>query len=407
MLRTAHRLVALFIAYALIATPAQAIEALEKGSVANLPPVSEHWVWVPDVLLAHSFLFDGDSGELLATVDGGATLSPKPPFFSPERGEFYSVEIDYSRGRRGKRIDYVTIYDAVTLAATDEILLPTRTSESASSVAYAALLDGGRFLATFNQFPNASVTVVDLPARQVVDEIVITGCAGIYPTGERSFATLCGNGTALALPLDAAGRKRDMTVSQPFFDVVSDPVMMAGGRRGERWTFVSFEGVAHEVDFGKATPTASAWPLASEAEREAGWRPGGRQSVALHAASGRLFVVFHQGGSGTHKDPGPEIWAFDLAEHERVARFGLPNFTAAFLAGNTGMELVGFTGWLLTTLLPDEGADIITVSQDDAPLLFARNSNRGAVAVLDARTGEHLRFLMEAGLGGMRLETVR
>jgi hypothetical protein len=118
-------------------------------------------------------------------------------------------------------------------------------------------------------------------------------------------------------------------------------------------------------------------------------------------------VIFHQGGSGTHKDPGPEIWAFDLAERERVGRFEMPNFTAAFLAGTVGIDLSSFTGWLLATLLPDDGADIITVSQDEAPVLFARNSNRGAVAVLDARTGEHLRFLLEAGLGGMRLETAR
>jgi methylamine dehydrogenase heavy chain len=380
---------------------------MEQGSVATLPPVGDHWVWVPDVVFGHSFLFDGDSGKVLTTVDAGTTLSPKPPFFSPERGEFYSVEIDYSRGRRGKRTDYITIYDAETLAVKGEILLPTHTSESASSVAYAAQLDGGRFLATFNQFPNASVSIVDLVARSFVEEIVITGCAGIYPTGERSFATLCGNGTVLAIALDEAGRKRDMKVSAPFFDVVSDPVMMAGGRAGDRWTFVSFEGVAHEIDFGQSPPAANAWPLTSEAERKAGWRPGGRQSVALHRASGRLYVAFHQGGPGTHKDPGPEIWAFDLAERQRVARFGLPNFTAAFLAGNTGVELASFTGWLLTTLLPDEGADIITVSQDDAPLLFARNSNRGAVAVLDARTGEYLRFLLEAGLGGMRLEPAR
>jgi hypothetical protein len=154
-------------------------------------------------------------------------------------------------------------------------------------------------------------------------------------------------------------------------------------------------------------PTVTAWPLASGAERKADWRPGGRQLVALHRASGRLYVLFHQGGSGTHKDPGPEIWAFDVAKRKRVARFELPNLTAAFLGSTMGIEQGSFTSWLLAALLPDDGADIMTVSQDDAPVLFARNSNRGAVAVLDARTGEHLRFLVEAGLGGMRLEMAR
>ena len=59
--------------------------------------------------------------------------------------------------------------------------------------------------------------------------------------------------------------------------------------------------------------------------------------------------------------------------------------------------------WLLDRILPDEGADTIEVTQDAAPLLFVRNSEIGSVAVLDARTGETLRFLSEVGLAGMRL----
>ena len=129
-----RRVVAALIAAALVALPTRASEPLEQGSVATLPPVGAHWVWVADALLVHSLLFDGDTGEVVATIDAGTTLSPKPPLFSPTRRELYSVEIDYSRGRRGDRIDYVTIYDAETLAVTGEVELPTRTSESASSV---------------------------------------------------------------------------------------------------------------------------------------------------------------------------------------------------------------------------------------------------------------------------------
>jgi hypothetical protein len=118
-------------------------------------------------------------------------------------------------------------------------------------------------------------------------------------------------------------------------------------------------------------------------------------------------VIFHQGEAGSHKDPGPEVWAFDLAKRLRVNRIRMPNFTAAFLADSMGLEGGGFSGWLLEALLPDSGADTITVSRDPAPLLFARSSQRGSVAVLDARTGVHLRDLREAGLGGTRLEVPR
>lgn len=380
-----------------------AIEPLETGTVATLPEVGDHWVWVPDRLMAHSLLFDGDTGRALATIDGGTAVTPKPPLFSRRRGEFYSVEIDYSRGRRGDRVDYVTVHDARTLEVTDEVVLPTRTSESNSSVAYTALLDGDRFLATFNQFPHTSVSIVDLDARRFTGEIVTAGCAGIYPTGERRFGMLCGDGSVLSVSLDEGGKPVGTAPAEPFFDAVADPVMMAGARIGPKWIFVSFEGRAHEVDFSRTPATAVGWSLLSDSERQRRWRPGGLQHVAVHRPSRRLYVVVHQGGPGSHKDPGPEVWVFDLDERRRVERFSMPNFTAAFLGATMGVESGGFVSWILQRMLPDPGAHTIAVTQDDEPLLFARSADRGVVAVLDARTGEHLRDLREAGLAGPTL----
>lgn len=377
---------------------------LETGGTQAMPTIGDHWVWVPDAVLAHSLLFDGDTGDVVATIDAGVTISPKPPLLSRERSEFYAVEIDYARGRRGDRTDYVTIYDSATLEVTGEVVLPSRTSESAASLGYAVLLDGSRFLATYNQFPTTSVSITDLEARAFVEEIVVAGCAGIYPTGPRSFAMLCGDGTVLTVTLDAAGHKQTMEATPRFFDAIEDPVMMAGGRDGDRWLFVSFLGTAHEIDFAQTPPAVASWPLVDAAERSAGWRPGGRQLVALHDATGRLYVIFHRGEPGSHKSPGPEVWVYDVSKRERMDRFEMPNFTAAFLGSLLAVESDDFAGWLLESLLPDEGADTITVSRDTAPLLFARNSGLGTVAVLDARTGEHLRNLTEVGLAGMRLE---
>jgi methylamine dehydrogenase heavy chain len=386
------------------ASSAEATQPDERGAIATLPPVGHHWVWVADRLLAHNWLFDGDSGEVLGSIPGGATIAPKPPLYSAERSEFYSVEIDYARGLRGARTDYVTIYDAVTLDLKGEVILPTRTSESAASLAYSELLDGGRLLATFNQFPETSVSITDLDQRRFVGEIGVAGCAGIYPTGPLSFATLCGNGTMMSVELDETGRQLATSTSSAFFDVLDDPVMMRGGRSGDKWIFSSFHGMAHEVDFSNTPPSVSSWSLADEAERDDGWRPGGRQLLALHEGLQRLYVIFHQGGSGSHKDPGPEVWVFDLTERERVNRIQMPNFTAAFVGGSMGLESDGMAGWLLEALLDDRGADTITVSRDDKPLLFARSSELGAVAVLDARTGVHLRNFSEVGLAGARLE---
>jgi hypothetical protein len=275
--------------------------------------------------------------------------------------------------------------------------------QSNASLAYAELL-GDRFFAIFNQFPNISVSIVDLENDRFVEEIVIAGCSGIYPVDEQHFATLCGDGTTALVALDADGRKTGITPSERFFDTLKDPVSMAAGRNGQRWTFVSFEGFVHTVDFGSGTPeVAEAWSLLDDTDRRETWRPGGLQHVALHAPTNRLFVAMHQGGAGSHKQAGPEIWVFDVAEKSRLARFEPPNLTAAFVASSVGIEPGSLMDRLMSWVLPSGGVHAIVVSQDASPLLFARNAERGAIAVMDADTGESLRILTQAGLAGPTL----
>jgi methylamine dehydrogenase heavy chain len=378
----------------------------EYGRVLTLPPVGDHWVLVPDRLLKHSAILDGDTGDVLGMLSGPGSITPKLPLYSPARSEFYTLGIVYSRGTRGERTDFVTVLDAETLAVETDIVLPTRTAESNTSFAYAALL-GDRFLVSYNQFPNTSASVTDVSTRAFVGEIAIAGCSGIFAVTDSRFATLCGNGTAVAVDLDASGRQQRLTRTERFFDVVEDPVMIAGARRGTAWLFVSFEGMAHEVELASDPPAARAqWSLVSDGEREDGWRPGGLQPVALHASSNRLYVVMHRGRPGSHKDPGPEIWVFDVAEQRRVARIEAPNLSAAFLGSLLEME-DGFGGWLVRSIVPNAGVHSIAVTQDDAPLLFARSGDVGVVAVLDARSGEHLRNISEVGLTGPTLGVPR
>ncbi len=379
-----------------------ATDPIEKASVATLPESGDHWVWVPDRILQHSVLFDGDTGEALGMLDSTSTLTPKTPLFSRTRGEFYSVDTAYTRGNRGSRIDFVSIYDARTLGYEAEILLPTQTGQSNSSHAYAELL-GDRFLATFNQFPNVSVSIVDLEQRRFVEEIVMTGCAGVFPVGPRRFAALCGDGTALRVDLDASGRKQSFSSSPKFFDAVTDPVAMSAGRDGTRWVFVSFSGQVHSVDFSTDPPTPTpGWSLLDDTLARAGWRPGGLQHVAVHEPTQRLYVVMHQGEAGSHKKPG-NIWVYDLNQKKRTDRFELPNLTAAFLIPFAKVEPAGFVSRLMRWTLPSPGVHTIAVSADASPVLFARNAELGAVAVLDALSGKTLRVIGEAGLAGPTL----
>ncbi|HIG01071.1 MAG TPA: hypothetical protein EYQ66_07175 [Myxococcales bacterium] len=371
-----------------------------------LGPTEPHWVWVTDIIFRHSQIFDAESGRMLGSVDHALGAFPRPPIFSSSRSEFYVVEARYEWGYRGKRTDFVTVYDATTLSAKGQIIVPTQSAESAANLAYSALLDGNRSLALFNQFPSQSVSIIDLESRTFLDSIPTGGCAGVYATGAQSFATLCGDGSMQRFTFDSEGNATDSDSTTPFFNAVEDPIMMNGVRIENRWFFVSFAGVIHEVDFDHSPPGTRSWSGVSEAEREEGWRPGGRQLTAVHRGLERLYVMFHQGGSGTHKDPGPEVWAFDLTSRQRTSRFVVPNMDATSLAGMLGLD-GGFSGWLLQQLVPATGADTVAVTQDATPLLLLRNSALPVMTVLDAQTGAHLRDIPEIGLTGNRLVVPR
>ena len=365
-----------------------------------------HWVWVTDLILRHSQLFDAGTGKMLAGLNSAFGAFPKPPIFSDTRSEYYMVEAKYEWGHRGPRTDFVTVYDAQTLKPKGQIVIPTQTAESASNIGYSALLDGNRLLGLFNQFPTQSVSIVDLEARTFVDSIPTGGCAGVYATGPRSFASICGDGTIRRVELDARGNLAKEDSTGVFFESVDDPIMMKGARLGSRWYFISFAGVIHEVDFSQSPPTTHAWSGVDDAEKAAGWRPGGRQLTAIHRKLSRLYVSFHQGGPGSHKAPGPEVWVFDLNTRQRISRFELPNSDATAVAGLTGLA-GGFSGWLLQKIIPSTGGDTLTVTQDSEPLLLVRNSALPVLAVLDAQSGAHMRDILEIGFSGNRLTVPR
>ena len=378
-------------------------ESTERPSVATLPPPGDHWIWVPDRLLGHSLLYDGDSGTVLGMIDSPLSLTPQPPILSTQRNEIYSVDVGYTRGVRGERTDFLTIYDLETLAYKDEIVFPTDAATGNTSIGYSAAI-GSRFIGVFNQFPATSVSILDLDNRSFVEEIGVAGCSGIYPIDALRFATLCGDGTATVVELTPEGRKASLVRSEKFFDTLEDPVFTSAGRIGSRWTFVSFGGMVHTLDFSGAAPKAEpAWSLHGKDAGPSEWRPGGLQLVAVHAASERLFVVMHEGGPGSHKDAGPEIWSYDVNTGKRIGRIEPPSLSATFLAGMLGISTDSFSFTLLEWILPADQVHSIAISRDAAPVLFMRNAELGAVGVVDPENGRALRILEEAGLFGPTL----
>ena len=380
----------------------------EHGVVDTVPGGSRaHRLWVGDRIFRHSILFDGDTGRVLGMVDITWTLGGETPYLSPNGEELYVIEPVYSRGHRGERTDYITIYDASTLAVTDEIELPKPSATIGHGFGLAAVLDDGRFLVVFHQAPATSVSIVDLEARKFVAEVSTAGCALVYPAGPRRFATLCGDGTALAVTLDESGGVASTVKSPPFFNAIDSPVIDKGVRSGTRWLFSTFDGELRGIDFENDEPRVlEAWSMTHGSGVETGWVPGGVRLLAYHEALGRLYVLVHEGEPGSHKKEGESVWVYDVAKRERVQVIDVPNLLAAFIKPYAEIEDDSWTAWIVDRFLPNLGAHSIAVTQDDRPLLFFRHELLGAIGVADAITGEHLRDLTETGIGGGMLRTV-
>jgi methylamine dehydrogenase heavy chain len=375
------------------------------GRVVTLPErPGPHWFWLSDIILHRTALFDADTGTLLGQITSGTpgVGFVIAPLFSPDHREIYLAETYYTRGVRGERTDVVTVYDGTTLRPLDEITIPPRRAEYFPGNAANALSDDGRFMAVFNLTPVTSVSIVDVQARRFTAEIPTPGCSLVYAAGPRRFLMLCANGAALTVMLDDEGHEARVERSEAFFDAQKDPVTEKAVRRGGEWLFVSFAGVVHPVDVtGEALRFGETWSLVDDADRRASWRIGGPQHLAVHAGSGRLYALMHQGGPDTHKEPGTEVWVYDLATRRRVQRIRVLNPLESFIGLQGGLG--GVSRWLLRRILPSAGIERILVTQDEHPVLVASASLPPTVTIHDAITGKVVREVSEPGLAGSLL----
>ena len=341
----------------------------EPATVEMLPQQpGPHWLWVNDIAFFNfadgkAVLVDGDAGKPLGMLSTGVGFNG---VVIPSKADvIYSPETYYSRGTRGTRTDVVTIYDAAGLRPVAEIEIPPKRSSNMPMVSAAALTDDDRFLLIYNFTPAQSVTVVDARGRKFAGEIETAGCALVYPTGARSFFSICGDGSLLAVTLNEAGGLAGSTRTAELFDGMKDPLTEKGVRSGDTWLFASFEGTIYPIQSrAQGIQLAEKWSLFSSPERAGRWRTGGLQHLALHRGSNRLYALVHQGGPETHKDPGTEIWVYDLASRRKVQQISVHNKTGS-----------------------------IQVSQDSKPLLYTSFIESNVLDIYDASSGQYLRSI--------------
>lgn len=344
--------------------PKVPVLAIEDVTMVELKDrIPAHWLVVNDVVFTHlldgrAYIVDGDKGEYLGMVPGGH--SHVGVQFTPDGSQLLMPGTFFARGSRGERTDVITWFALKDLIPGAEVVIPPKRVQALPLLSSIPLSDDGRFMLIYNFTPEQSMTVVDAAAKSVVGEFETPGCALAHMTGPRSFMMQCADGSLQSGALDESGKITLGATTQPLFereDPASDkPVRISASR----WLFITFGGAVAEVDNASGTPTPGArWKLTGPGEDA--WRPGGLQPYTYHAPSGLLYVLMHQGGPGTHKHPGTEIWVFNVASKQRVAR--LPIETPS-----TAIEISKDSDPLLYTALFGSGTVVVRKPADASVL---------------------------------------
>jgi methylamine dehydrogenase heavy chain len=353
---------------------AQEVES-ESSDVMKLEPPKAEWVFVDGGFTVDgTAIFDTTTGKMKGLV---STSHLSDLAFDPAGKYYYVSETIWSKGNRGTRQDMVTVYDTVDLKLQTEIAIPDRILVGERKQNF-IVSDDGKWGFVYNLSPASSVNVVDLVKRKFLKTIELPGCAALMPNSAVGFSALCSDGSLATVTVSAA--KPTIIHSTPFFSATEDPIFenFAYDKAKQETVMMSYTGLIYTAKMG-ATPTISQpWSLQTAAgyatagqtkPLEVAWYPGGRQPMALHRASGTLYVLMHMGEYWSHKAPGSEIWVVDLAAKKVTRR-----------------------------LVLEEHAGHIEVTQGKEPKIFL-NDEMGNGIVLDPETGKEDHKIERAGGG--------
>ena len=378
---------AAFGAATLLAGPALAGPASvepEESGVTTLPAPKPSWIYVSrGFVLPGTAIYDTATGKYLAQIE---TPILGDLAIDPEGKHYYVTESVWTRRLHGTRQDFISVYDAATLKLEGDIDLPGRMLVGGREHNF-VLSDDGKTGYVYNFSPVSSVNVFDLAKRKLARTFELPGCADLIPNTGVGLAALCSDGSLATI--DLTGGKTEITRSDPFFNATADPIFdnVQYDKAKNAVTMISYTGLIYTAKLGPKPVVSAPFSIqeaaglrkGDTAPLEVNWFPGGRdQPIALHRASGHLFVLMHKGEFWSQKLGAEEIWDVDLATKKVVRR------------------------------MPVEGApSVINVTQDSAPKLALVAEGGGAdgagfagqLTIIDAKTGEITTTVRDAGAG--------
>jgi methylamine dehydrogenase heavy chain len=281
---------------------------------------------------------------------------------------------------RGARQDMLLAYDVTSLKLVAEVPIPGRMLIGNRTHNLVITADGKKAL-VYNMQPSSSVNVVDLEKKKMEQKIELPGCATLLTDTINGFSALCSNGTLATVAMD--GKTPEITRSAQFFNATEDPIFDTSivDPKGGRATFLTYSGLIIGAELGATPKIETGWSVQQAAGMRKGtytpmdvnWMPGGRQPIAVHNATGRIYLLMHKGEYWSEYEPAEEIWVLDGNSHKLIGRHALPDDVAGKAVN-------------------------IAVSQDANPLVFVSDGS-GHTWVLDRETFEKKRMMDNSGGG--------
>lgn len=375
-------------AAALAATPALAnphsVEP-EESNTTTIGAPKPSWIFLQrGFVLPGTTIYDTSDGKYIAQIE---TPILGDLAIDPEGKHYYVGETDWTRRLHGTREDYISVYDAQTLKLEGDIDIPGRMLVGGREHNF-VLSDDGKTGYAYDFSPISSVNVVDLVKRKFVKNFELPGCADLITNPGVGLAALCSDGTMASINL--TGGKVDITRTEPFFSPTGDPIfdnVQYDKSKGEV-VMISYSGLVYVAKLGAKPVISAPFSIQEAAGLRKGetkpldlnWYPGGRdQPIALHRASGHLYVLMHTGEFWSQKTGAEEIWDVDLASHKVVKR----------------MKVTGRPG-------------VINVTQEASPKLVVLAEGEGdgegagligTAKIIDPATGEIKVSINNAGSG--------
>jgi methylamine dehydrogenase heavy chain len=320
----------------IVSLPAIAEIKPETLTVETFKDAGPHGILVNSLFGDLAEIYNADTGKFMGQISLGAWANAVE--IDTENRLFHVAETYLSRHTRGERTDVITSYEFDTLSAKQEVVIPSKHASGLPHRNYTGMTDDGRFMMVNNITPAMSISVVDLSQSKFTGEIATAGCGLVYPTGNRSFLQICGDGALQLITINDDGSENSRVRSDNFFNVDKDPLMEKAVRTNKGWVFNTFQGELFRVSVnGKSIAVESLFNLDQKGE---GWRIGGIEALAYHPGSDVLLALMHQGGEDTHKDPGTEIWIFNLSSERLLHKLKLDNMATSITVSQDGEPLI-------------------------------------------------------------------